>query len=528
MKTPPITPHLKSIHRTIYLLITVTLGLLLGVFSPAIAANYLFTTINVPGASLTLANGINNAGQIVGRFSDAMGTHGFLLSGGVFTPIDVPGATFTDARGINNSGQIVGEFVDTTGDHGFLLSGGSFTTINVPGATSTLAKGINDSGQIVGIFPDATFNIHGFLLSGGVFTPIDVPGAIDTLAFGINNSGQIVGEFIDATRGHGFLLSGGVFTPIDVPGATVTVTEAHGINDSGAQIVGRFVDGNTHGFLLSGGSFTTINVPGATETQALAINDSGQIVGAFRDSTGFHGFLATPDCTNQVTVNAFTALTTNGLNATISGDSLNLFTKIGTTEGIAFQANVSIAVGLAPIPGIHIKYIQNLTGRIGSEVYQPKPDRLASLMSGATLPLLDRLALPPPAFYDGNFNETNPGGPDRIVTAEDSPFLIDILITRTGPDRQLQNVGVTNAFTMYLGCTVGGDQTFQTLSTWRTLSTMDWVVQYTGTLNPGPPPTFTQGADAGITAQPSVPDGGTPEQRPPIVNDVLTFVDGPP
>jgi len=36
-------------------------------------------------------------------------------------------------------------------------------------------------------------------------------------------------------------------------------------------------------------------VPGSTFTDALGINDRGQIVGDFEDSTGVHGFLATPE-----------------------------------------------------------------------------------------------------------------------------------------------------------------------------------------------------------------------------------------
>src|SRR4051794_21794055 len=59
---------------------------------------------------------------------------GFLYSGGSFTTIEVPGAYLTYANGINDVGQIVGGFADSTGFHGFLDSGGSFTTIDLPGA----------------------------------------------------------------------------------------------------------------------------------------------------------------------------------------------------------------------------------------------------------------------------------------------------------------------------------------------------------------------------------------------------------
>src|SRR5918997_11872 len=85
--------------------------------SPANAANFNPTQIDVPGEVDTVATGINDAGQIVGYFSF---THGFLDTGGNFTQIDVPGEADTVAFGINDAGQIVGSFLDSTGIHGFL------------------------------------------------------------------------------------------------------------------------------------------------------------------------------------------------------------------------------------------------------------------------------------------------------------------------------------------------------------------------------------------------------------------------
>src|SRR5262249_2570600 len=54
-----------------------------------------------------------------------------------FVTIDVPGATFgTNANGINNAGQIAGYYTDGSGTQGFLLSGDSFTTLNNPAVGS--------------------------------------------------------------------------------------------------------------------------------------------------------------------------------------------------------------------------------------------------------------------------------------------------------------------------------------------------------------------------------------------------------
>ena len=45
---------------------------------------------------------------------------------------------------------------------------------------------------------------------------------------------------------------------------------------------------------MPGALFTPLDVPGAFATAAVGINSRGQIVGFYVDSTGEHGFLATP------------------------------------------------------------------------------------------------------------------------------------------------------------------------------------------------------------------------------------------
>jgi probable HAF family extracellular repeat protein len=73
-----------------------------------------------------------------------------------------------------------------------------------------------------------------------------------------------------------------------------TGTWARCINDVG-QIVGYYEDSSyvDHGFLYSGGRYTTLNDPLATHgTSATGINDAGQIVGYYEDSSYVdHGFL---------------------------------------------------------------------------------------------------------------------------------------------------------------------------------------------------------------------------------------------
>jgi probable HAF family extracellular repeat protein len=75
----------------------------------------------------TQLNRISDLGDIVGLFQDNSATfHGFVLQGGLggrFVQIDYPGATQTHVWGINNSGQMVGKYTDSAGvDHGFLAT----------------------------------------------------------------------------------------------------------------------------------------------------------------------------------------------------------------------------------------------------------------------------------------------------------------------------------------------------------------------------------------------------------------------
>jgi probable HAF family extracellular repeat protein len=298
------TSALRPVEEGMYPIRTAILALALamGLTSPAFAITFSFTPIDVPGSTGTVLQDINNAGDIVGSFSvppPGPVRQGFLLNGGTITPIYMPGVPRTLFTNINNLGHIVGFFVDNAGvNHGFLLSGGSFTTIDPTGTTGTFANGINDTGQIVGQYTDASGTDHGFLFSGGTFTPIDVPGAQATSSNDINDAGQIVGFFTDASGNNRSYLrnADGSFTFIDAPGATATFVEG-GINNLG-DIVGDFDNSTgTHGFLLSGGMFTIIDAPGARATFAIGINDLDQIAGLFDPSDPtMHrmGFLATP------------------------------------------------------------------------------------------------------------------------------------------------------------------------------------------------------------------------------------------
>ncbi len=254
---------------------------------------FVFTSIDVPGATLTDVNGINNSGALVGSYAAGGSTHGFVLNEGTYTTLDVPSATSTTAWDINDSGQIAGSYVAGGATHGFLLSGGTYTTFDVPGSSRTMSRGIDASGRIVGEYTAGGI-LHGFLLDGGVYTTINVPGATFTsYASEINNAGEIVGRFDIPGTNSGFLRSGGVFTTLVVPGAVSTA--ALGINNWGEIVGGYTAGGLRHGFLLSEGAYLPFDVPGAAFTTPRKINDSGLIVGGYGAAGTTHGFVATAE-----------------------------------------------------------------------------------------------------------------------------------------------------------------------------------------------------------------------------------------
>lgn len=214
----------------------------------------------VLGTNFSEAFKINDRGDVVGQFIGNDGfTHGFLLSKGVLTTLDFPGASDTLALGINESGTVVGywDLLDANGNlpanHGFTWKEGSFTEVDFPGAADTSVFGINALGDLVGGWDSGVTSPieHGFVCSNGQCFSFDVPfsGSTITQPDDINALGHIAGGYVDASGMlHAFLLVGPNFSSLDFPGAIGTI--AWGINSAG-QIVGRYSapDGSIHGFL---------------------------------------------------------------------------------------------------------------------------------------------------------------------------------------------------------------------------------------------------------------------------------------
>lgn len=268
------------------------------------AAQYIFTTLDYPGAVDTDLLG-RSGHTIVGDFDGTDGVvHGYLLTKDGFTQFDVPGAWFTSVSAINHRGDFGGVYRDDPTHparrRGFLVMKGVLTTINYPGSTRTTIVHINDRGQAVGIgrIPSegAVTQPHGFIWQGGVTTEVSYPGAYGTGLDGINEQGDVCG-FQQGTDGvtHAIMRVNGVFASVEPPGAVASL--ALSINNHG-QVAGWYDDalGMEHAFIYYKGVFTSIDPPGSIGVAAEIsnIDDNGNIVGDYLGADGaFHGFIGT-------------------------------------------------------------------------------------------------------------------------------------------------------------------------------------------------------------------------------------------
>jgi uncharacterized membrane protein len=277
---------------------------------------YKLRTFGFPGAASSFARGINNRGQILGFYSltdpaayagSFGGVRGFLLSQGVFTTIDVPGATLTLPIAINDAEEIVGHchYQDGRGSLCFRRVRGNFVNFSIPNSSQTYVRDLDAAGHILGQYFDNAGKSHGYVLMGDghfdeiAFDEIAFPNATITVPTGMYDLQTIVGSYTKQEITppqpfwEGFLLKGGNYTPFNVPGALGTRPQAVNVN---GDILGLYTDSanSDHIFVYSGGNFATIDFPGV-ELSVYSMNESGQFVGGTVDHGGNLGFLATPD-----------------------------------------------------------------------------------------------------------------------------------------------------------------------------------------------------------------------------------------
>jgi probable HAF family extracellular repeat protein len=259
---------------------------------------YQITDLGTLGGATTVANYINNRGEIVGTSRTAVGfQHAFLYRDGIMEDLGTLGGNESAANIINDRGEIGGAADDPTrARHGFLYDRGTMSDLGaLPGSTFSTVFGLNNRGELVGGSQlPGTSVFHAVAFSAGGVTDLGTLGGPSSFAVHISDAGEATGR-ADLPTGlsRAFLYTGGVLYNIGVlPGDTVSFGRS--LNNRGDVVAQSCGSSGCRAFLWREGDTTELGSLGGTQTNPVSINNRAQIVGASRTATSgamSHAFL---------------------------------------------------------------------------------------------------------------------------------------------------------------------------------------------------------------------------------------------
>ena len=333
----------STIHS---LILAAALSIGLGFVSPVSAKEHSYivdlnsktaTALGSLGMGGTIAEGINDSGQVVGYSPTdtiwGLENHAFITgpNGKGMTDIgNFGGINNSYAPGINATGQVVVNslgFSPGVGTYSYAYISGpngvGMTDLGSLGGGGSSAKGINDAGQVVGMSLTGPGEQLAFITgpNGVGMTDLGSLGGGGSSANGINDAGQVVGysntdqlrqkepgegagerhAFITGPHGVGMTDLG------TLDGSYFSV--ANGINDAG-RVVGNSTTAvwdEQHAFITgpNGVGMTDLGTLGGSESIANGINEAGQVVGHSDTAAGVqHAFITGPNGVGMTDLNS--------------------------------------------------------------------------------------------------------------------------------------------------------------------------------------------------------------------------------
>ncbi len=275
---------------------TIPLALLVATLAPRASTATNYYNITTFGAQNFLPTAdINDAGVIAGStYSNTYQASTAALWNGTLDDLGAfDGFHSSTASAINSSNVVVGwslvngpPYGEGSPFHAFSYDGSLHDLGTLGGAIST-AYAVNDSGQIAGAANTSAGYSHAFLYDGTMHD-LGTLGGNRSFAYGINNNGLVVGaaDITGNQRQHAFYYDGTIHdlaAMLNISGDSKAVA----VNSAGT-VVGTA--GQTA--FVYDGTLHNLGAFGGTNSEALAINDSGQVVGdADTPFSGSHAFL---------------------------------------------------------------------------------------------------------------------------------------------------------------------------------------------------------------------------------------------
>jgi probable HAF family extracellular repeat protein len=232
---------------------------------------------------------INESGQVLVYTHDYSISGAYLWADGQWTTVssffENPNVRNVTVEGFNEAGQVlVSEWDVRDGSEStYIWANGEKTYLINPESPHFSPSDLNNAGQAVGniFFPQSVARVKAVLWHDGVWT--DLGAAVySNWAHLLNDVGQVVGQrqLSAGDPYYGYFWDNGVIT--DFPLACVP----HDINDAGQVLCSRWTE---RPYVWESG--TVIDIDLGTRSWVNAMNEAGQVVGAYEAATGYYGFL---------------------------------------------------------------------------------------------------------------------------------------------------------------------------------------------------------------------------------------------
>jgi probable HAF family extracellular repeat protein len=266
------------------------------------------------GRTESEALAVNDSGQVAGVAINCPHEGGgcssarafFWTQAGGMVDLGTLGGQESRAVALNGHGQVVGYAQTSSGAmHAFSWTqAGGIVDLGTFGGQDSQAYAVNEAGEVVGEAETSNNDPHAFswTQAGGV-VDLGTFGGVESTAIAVNRSGQIAGHFMPSNANnnrHAFFWTqaGGA---VDLGTLDGNQSYADAVNDSG-RVVGTNQTcpelpefgscGSIHAFSWTqAGGMVGLGALGGSYSDAVAVNDSGQVAGQAGTSSGVgHAF----------------------------------------------------------------------------------------------------------------------------------------------------------------------------------------------------------------------------------------------